>query len=138
MEAAAAVIPIAIRTATRTVSRKGLRIWRRKVRGKRERMTSVAILIPVDALDTPRIVFRFTHFPLMEVSHAAASGMHCRRSKRKNAVDVESMMAIRTRRKLTQFVFCARRRRRQATLIFIQAMEQMVTTTETTPIFMTC
>lgn len=138
MEAAAAVIPIAMRTATRVFSRNGLRIWRRKVRGKRARMTSVVILIPVDTLETVRIVVIFTHFPLMKKSHVAASGMHCKASKRKNAADVERIMPIRRRRKMTQVVFCARRRRRLATLIFIQAMEQMATSTETTPISMTC
>jgi len=51
-ETAEAVSPIAIRTPMSTFSRNGLRIWRRKVIGKRERMKSVAIVMPVLEIDT--------------------------------------------------------------------------------------
>jgi hypothetical protein len=60
-EAPEATIPIAIKTPTSTFSISGLRSLRRKVNGKRDKIISVAMLIPEVVLDTIRKIFEPTH-----------------------------------------------------------------------------
>jgi hypothetical protein len=84
IDAAEAVIPIAIRTPMRTFSVRGRRRWRRKVRGKRERKISVEMLTPLCAFDPFSKTELPTHFLLVMLRfYVASNGKHFRRSNRR-------------------------------------------------------